>query len=129
MSRDESPTEPAHDITPGEPSEIRLTVRLRVLPVECEVAPATRDVAPATRDVAASPRGPFVPTAYQRALLRVLAGTALRTDALAGASGGDRRRLFRPGGLTELRARGLVGHHDRLGYYRPDDPPPELLPE
>jgi hypothetical protein len=69
---------------------------------------------------------PFAPTDFQEAILEALEGKALRTDALA-AKVGDRRRLFRhPGGIKELIEQGLVKHHDRLGYYRPDAPPPEL---
>jgi hypothetical protein len=76
-----------------------------------------------------APRGggaePFVPTPFQEAILGALEGTALRTDAL-GAAVGDRSRLYRPGGLTELREQGLVKHHPRLGFYRPDCPPEAL---
>ncbi len=68
---------------------------------------------------------PFVLTPFQQAILDALEGKALRTDAL-GAAVGDRSRLFKPHGLKELRERGLVDHHDRLGYCRPDAPPPEL---
>lgn len=69
----------------------------------------------------------FVPNAFQTAILDALEGKALRTDALA-AKVGDRSRLFsKPrGGLPELKEHGLVGHHDRLGFYRVDAPPPEL---
>jgi len=69
---------------------------------------------------------PVVPTAYQQAILDALEGRALRTDALAAALGGDRRRLFRAGGLSELREQGLVSHHARLGFYREDVPPGEV---
>lgn len=76
-------------------------------------------------------RGPeadpsFVPTAFQEAILTALEGRALRTDAL-GHEVRDRSRLFRhPGGLKELREQGLVAHHPRLGYYRPDAPPEQF---
>jgi hypothetical protein len=71
----------------------------------------------------------FVPNAFQKAILKALTGTALRTDALA-AKVGDRRRLFREkGGLVELQERGKVKHNERLGFYRPDDPPDELRAE
>ena len=60
----------------------------------------------------------FVPTPFQKGILDALDGKALRTDSL-GNKVGDRRRLFKQGGLKELRERGLVGHHDRLGYYSP----------
>lgn len=69
----------------------------------------------------------FVPDPFQTAILTALEGKALRTDALASVVG-DRSRLFRKptGGIPELRKEGLVDHHSRLGYYRPDAPPPEL---
>jgi hypothetical protein len=68
----------------------------------------------------------FVPTPFQNAILDALEGKALRTDAL-GAAAGDRGRLFRhPGGLRELREQGLVSHHERRGFFRPDAPPEEL---
>ena len=38
----------------------------------------------------------------------------------------DRRRLFKPGGISELKENGFVENHPRIGYYRPDAPPPEL---
>jgi hypothetical protein len=70
----------------------------------------------------ARPARPFVPNPFQHRILEALDGRALRTDALGDAVD-DRRRLFRPGGLKELQAEGLVNHHDRLGYYRPGAPP------
>jgi hypothetical protein len=70
----------------------------------------------------------FVLTPFQQDILDALDGKALRTDAL-GHAVGDRSRLFRrPGGIHELRERGFVHHHHRLGFYRPDAPPPELCP-
>lgn len=78
--------------------------------------------------IAAEPTAPqpFVPTPFQQDILDALEGKALRTDALA-AKVGDRSRLFRhPGGLKELQEQGLVAHHKRLGFYRPDAPPEEL---
>jgi hypothetical protein len=70
---------------------------------------------------------PFIPSPFQQGILDALDGKALRTDAL-GAAVGDQRRLFRPrGGLQELREHGLVDHHERLGFFRPDAPPPKLL--
>jgi len=68
---------------------------------------------------------PFIPTPFQRGILKALDGKALRTDALA-AVVGDRSRLFRRGGLNELRDRGMVANHPAIGFYRPDAPPPEL---
>ena len=68
---------------------------------------------------------PFIPNGFQEGILAVLNGKALRTDLL-GVAVGDRRRLYRPGGLKELRENGRVGLHSRIGHYRPDAPPPEL---
>lgn len=59
------------------------------------------------------------------AALEALDGKAMRTDALAAAVG-DRSRLFKAGGLEELQQQGLVKHHKRLGFYRPDALPPRL---
>ncbi|MBL8795406.1 MAG: hypothetical protein JNM56_15990 [Planctomycetia bacterium] len=68
----------------------------------------------------------FIPTDYQKEILAVLDGKALRTDAIA-AKTGNRRGLFRdPGGIPELRAHGLVDWHRRIGFFRPDALPPEL---
>lgn len=71
----------------------------------------------------------FVPTPFQEAILDALEGKALRKQQL-GAAVGDASRLYRdPGGLKELRDHGLVAHHSRLGYYRPDAPPDQLHDE
>ena len=35
--------------------------------------------------------------------------------------------FYKPGGLKELRDRGLVAHKPGVGYYRPDAPPPTSL--
>src|SRR5262245_10655037 len=91
-------------------------------PVRLTVLPATlaASARPANRESA------FVPNAFQEGILIALDGKAMRTDALGGAVG-DRSRLFRKpmGGLSELREHGLVEHHVRLGFYRPDAPPPD----
>ena len=71
---------------------------------------------------------PFTPTPFQKGILKALEGKALRTDAL-GAAVGDRSRLFRKGGLNELKERGLVEHNQSAGYYRPDAPPPNMAIE
>lgn len=69
---------------------------------------------------------PFIPNPFQIGILRALDGKALRTDPLADEVG-DRRKLFRdPGGLKELQRHRKVSHHSRVGYYRPDCPPPEF---
>ena len=81
---------------------------------------------PISQSLEPSGRASFVPNAYQIAIMEALEGKALRTTALASATGGDQRRLFKPGGLKELQDQGLVEHHARLGYYCPDSPPPEI---
>lgn len=72
----------------------------------------------------------FVRTPIHDAILDALNGRALNADELAAASHILRRNLFdrgpRTGPLTELRSNGLVDHHRRLGYFRPDSLPPEL---
>lgn len=83
-----------------------------------------------TAATAATAANIFVPDTYQLAILEALDGKALRTAKLASATGGDERRLFRhPGGLRELREHGLIESHPRLGYYRPDSLPPQLIEE
>jgi hypothetical protein len=72
-----------------------------------------------------SPASAFTPTPFQEAILEALDGKAMRTQQL-GAAVGDKSRLYKPGGLKELRDHGLVDHNDRLGHFRPDAPPPEL---
>jgi hypothetical protein len=66
----------------------------------------------------------FVPTPFQKGILHALDGQALRTSDLAHKVGNRRKLFVHPGGLRELQAQGLVAHHHRLGYYRPDAPPP-----
>jgi histidinol-phosphate/aromatic aminotransferase/cobyric acid decarboxylase-like protein len=66
---------------------------------------------------------PFIPTPFQRAILDALKDKALRTNAIA-VRLKDRRRFFRE--KEELETQGLLLHHARLGFYRPDAPPPEL---
>jgi hypothetical protein len=61
------------------------------------------------------------------AILAALAGKALRSHELTTATCCDRTRLFHPDALPELLDRGLIAHHPKLGFYRPDAPPPELL--
>ena len=73
-----------------------------------------------------APASVFVPSPFQEAILEALDGKALKTQAL-GAAAGDKSRLYKPHGLQELRDRGMVEHHDRLGFWRPDAPPPELV--
>lgn len=71
----------------------------------------------------------FIAGTEQLRILAALDGIALRTDALAEIAKVDRRKLFNRGStkglLMELIDQDLVRHHTRLGYYRPDAPPPE----
>jgi hypothetical protein len=69
----------------------------------------------------------FIPNAVQDAVLGALDGRALRTDALAREAKVERSQMFKkPGGLAELTENGLLERHPRMGYYRPDSPPPKL---
>lgn len=68
----------------------------------------------------------FVPNAAQTAILTALDGKAMNSSALAAIVGDKRRVYAKPGGIQELREKGLVEHHERLGYYRPDAPPDEI---
>jgi hypothetical protein len=70
-------------------------------------------------------RTPFVPNEFQRSILRALESRALKKQPLAGeVCNGEGSRLYRNGGIKELIAEGKVCHKPRLGYYRPDAPPP-----
>ncbi len=67
----------------------------------------------------------FVPNDFQRDILKALEGRALNKQALANeVCNGEGSRLYRRGGIKELKAAGKVCHKPRLGYYRPDAPPP-----
>lgn len=67
----------------------------------------------------------FIPAETQKRILKTLEGQALPTDALAISAKVDRSSMFKM--LKELRAHGLVDHKPRLGFYRPDALPPELV--
>jgi hypothetical protein len=69
----------------------------------------------------------FIPNQLQEAILAALDGKGLRTDALVSKTDSSSGQLFKnPGGLPELQEEGLVAHHPRVGYYRPDKPPPQV---
>jgi hypothetical protein len=75
-------------------------------------------------------RTPFVFTPLQHAIHTALKGRALKKDALANeVCGGEGTRLYRKGGIKEMRDAELVARKDGVGYYRPDAPPPELVAE
>lgn len=113
------------------PGSIALRVSIYIAgsvePLSLPVSPSVQ--ATTTSIISTEHADVFVPDAFQQGVLVALEGQALRTDALAAALGGDRSRLFKKpkGGLQELREQGLVSHHPRLGYYRPDAPPEELV--
>jgi hypothetical protein len=102
---------------------IHLAANLELISVTVEAVPG-RGGPPARP--ARRPAEAWGPTPTQRAILTALDGVALRTAGLAEVLGGDRLALFRAGGIGELRDRGFVAHEPRIGYYRPDAPPPEL---
>lgn len=72
---------------------------------------------------------PFVPNKLQGEILKALDGKAMKKDKLAEAvAGGDGSRLYKPGGIKDLRSTEpeLVKHETGLGYFRPDSPPKPL---
>jgi len=91
------------------------------------------DTTIADRAPAAAIEGPrsaeqFVPTQLQRQILDALDGTALKKEPLAAALQlGDPSRLYKPGGIKELRDEKLVDHKRGVGYFRPGAPPPEAI--
>lgn len=72
----------------------------------------------------------FHPTLRQQVVLSALDGKAMKVTTLAFATKINRRHLYDRGAqrgvLSDLRDRNLIVLHNRLGYYRPDSPPPEL---
>jgi hypothetical protein len=71
----------------------------------------------------------------QRDILSALDGKAMKVEALARAvAGGDTSRLYQrsgsktPGRLDELKRTGLIAYSRKIGYFRPDAPPPEAIP-
>ena len=70
---------------------------------------------------------PFVFTERQRAVFEALEGRALRLNELEVKSGYTRGQLYRKGEMEELEVRGIMKLHPRLGFYRPDRPPSEIL--
>jgi len=73
---------------------------------------------------------PFVLTGLQTGILTKLNGKAMKARALAKALDINQPKLYEPKGmkgkLKELMQLGKVKKHSRMGYYRPDAPPPEL---
>jgi hypothetical protein len=68
---------------------------------------------------------PFIASELQERILAALEGKALTLDALVARLDIDRSTLYRDG-IKELRARGLIANHRRLGgYYRRDALPPK----
>lgn len=74
----------------------------------------------------------LVLNALQIQILKVLKGKGLRTEALASACGVDKSKFYRKSAsgikpLEELKDAGLVTKDGRIGYYRPDAPPPGVI--
>jgi len=65
-------------------------------------------------------------TPFQLSILRALSGKALKKEDLASALDlTDASRLYKPGGIKELMKSGKVENQPRIGYFRPDRPPPQ----
>jgi hypothetical protein len=76
-------------------------------------------------NVSPPPEPVFIPNDRQKAMLDALKDRALRSDAWAECSKVDKKSVMDQ--KKELERLGLVRHHARLGFYRPDAPPPELV--
>jgi hypothetical protein len=76
-------------------------------------------------DRPADERDRFIPTQRQRQILEILDGSAKKLAQLAETLRVEQTTLCGRD-LKELKAAGLVRHHKRIGYYRPDAPPPDL---
>lgn len=98
-----------------------------------EASPSAGDIkamlaAAVAQIVEANPKteSPDVWTPLQISILKALDGQALKKQALANAvCGGEGSRLYKTGGIKELRAAGRVELKHGLGFYRPDAPPPD----
>lgn len=75
-----------------------------------------------------SHRGPDLLTKFQRKIIDALDGRALKKEQLAAELKCEPSRLYKNGGLKELKERRLVDNKAGVGYYRPDAPPPALKP-
>lgn len=105
----------------------RITIRLKSgIRIRVDVPEEERRQRPNPPPALPAALSRFVPTPFQKGILLALNGQALRTDDLAHKVGSRRKLFIHPGGLRELQEQALVGHHKRLGYYRPDAPPPAL---
>jgi hypothetical protein len=126
ITRDIFTTAESHEATPEE-NEVRRAQAIRN-PDEAshKLIAAPPPFRLVDRLIDATDMNPYVPTPQQRAILLALDGRALRQDQLEAVTGYDRRQLHRESGLTGLRRRDKVRHNRRLGYFRPDSPPPEL---
>jgi hypothetical protein len=64
----------------------------------------------------------------QQRIIATLNHKALKKQPLADVvCAGEGTRLYKPGGIKELVAVGLVAHANGVGYYRPDAPPQNLV--
>ncbi len=74
------------------------------------------------------PPKPFVGSPIQVAIHKALDGKAMSKQALANeVCGGEGTRLYKPHGIKEMMADGIVKNKPGVGYYRPDSPPPTLV--
>jgi hypothetical protein len=77
------------------------------------------------KDKEVAPSEKFVPTDFQRRILRALDKKGLKKQELAAeVCGEEGSRLYKPGGIKELMELDLVRNKRGVGYYRPDAPPP-----
>ena len=61
-------------------------------------------------------------------ILKALDGRAMRVEELAKTvTGGETTRLYRDGLKTILKANGMIVYDSKIGYFRPDAPPPERV--
>jgi len=70
----------------------------------------------------------MVLTPLQQKIMAALDGKSLKKQPLANVvCEGEGSRLYRPGGINELKAAGLVAHAKGVGYFRRDAAPPGLI--
>lgn len=70
----------------------------------------------------------FLAPDLQKAILKALDGRALKVEDIADDCRVEHPRLYKPNGIRELEAAGLVKKASHgLGYYRPDAPPKDRM--
>ncbi len=87
-----------------------------------------QEISERSSDVQPSHQHTITLSPLQQNILTALDGKALKKQQLADVvCAGEGSRLYRPGGIKDLKDAGLVAHKNGVGFYRPDAPPDGLV--